>query len=68
MIYSDIARCLKSARATASSVAQLRMLDRVSHMLADDLAGYNRFNPSRFLDECAVGHGVYLDNTLENDE
>ena len=65
MIYSDIARALKSARSTASSQAQLRMLDRVSVMIADDLVGYNRFHPEKFLTECGVGLGVFIDNELE---
>lgn len=49
-------------------MAQLRMLDRVSYMLADDLVGYRRFNAEAFLTQCGVGLGIYLDNTLENDE
>lgn len=65
MIYSDVARALRSARSLASSQAQLRMLDRVAKMIADDLVGYNRFNPEAFLTQCGVGLGVFIDNELE---
>ena len=65
MIYSDVAYALRDARASASSVAQLRMLDRVCYMIADSLSGYNRFNPDAFLTQCQVGFGTYIDNTLE---
>lgn len=65
MIYSAIARTLRDARGYASSITQLRMLDRVTVMLADELQQYKRFRPELFLEEAECGNGVFVDNTLE---
>lgn len=65
MIYSSISATLRDARAYASSQAQLRMLDLVTHMLCDELSQFNRFRPDVFLEEAQAGYGVYIDNTLE---
>lgn len=65
MIYDSISATLRDARAYASSQAQLRMLDRVAHMLGDELGQYNRFQKEIFLEQAQAGYGVYIDNTLE---
>lgn len=63
MIYSDVARTLRDARGYASSVAQLRMIDRVAYMLADTLADYKRFNPETFYTQAEVGNGIPIIET-----
>lgn len=65
MIYSDIAATLADARQQASSLAQLRFLDRLILMLADTLADYHRFNADLFIDKCKRGHDLPPSNTLE---
>jgi hypothetical protein len=65
MIYTDIAKTLANARARASSVTQLIMIDRVVMMIADTLGEYKNFNVHAFLDKACVGHGVPITNELE---
>lgn len=65
MIYSDIARTLADARHYASSVTQLRMLDRLTRMLADTLSDYKRFNYEAFLDKAKHGYDTPSKQTLE---
>ena len=66
MIYTDIARVLRDARAYASSVTQLRMLDQVVYMMADQLAHYNNFNADHFYKYTEVGNNVPLFNEIGN--
>jgi hypothetical protein len=68
MIYDAITDALRDARGIASSQAQLRMIDRVTYMIADELSRYNRFDVEQFYDKAQLGYGVFLDNTLERNE
>lgn len=62
MIYSDVARTLRDARGYASSVTQLRMIDRLAYMLADTFSEYKKFNADAFLTQAQVGYNVPLDD------
>lgn len=64
MIYSDLARVLRDARGYASSVTQLRMVDKIVYMVADCLADYKNFNEEHFLKYTDVGSGVPLFNKI----
>lgn len=64
MIYSDIARVLRDARGYASSVTQLKMVDKVVYMMADTLANYKNFNAEHFYTYTEVGNGVPLFNDI----
>jgi len=48
LIYTDIARTLRDARAYASSVSDLIMIDTITSMLADTLHEYGNFNAENF--------------------
>jgi len=63
-----VANALRDARALASSQTQLRMLDRVSHMIADELSNYKKFRAELFHEKAQTGYGVFLDHTLEKNE
>jgi len=65
MIYTDLAKTLADARARASSVTQLIMVDRVAHMICDALSEYKNFNAHAFLDKARVGYGVPINNEME---
>ena len=62
MIYSDVARTLRDARGYASSVTQLRMVDRLVYMLADTFSEYKKFNADAFYTQAQVGYGIPLED------
>jgi len=62
LIYSDVARTLRDSRAYASSVTQLRMIDRVAYMLSDTFSEYKKFNAEAFLTQAEVGYDVPLND------